>query len=328
MKLERLLAVIVCALPCVAWRGSAQAAEAERVITEYVEPINAVHKPLHDMLRKHQALERVQKLLSPIRWPRPLRLVLKGCNGTSDAWYEYAVITICFEYLDDMWRRANSPRRPPTIAREDAFIGPFVDTVLHEAGHAIFDLLKVPLLGREEDAADQVAAYYVLQFPKELRRRMILGGAYTYVNKLKVREPRDIYRPRLDVSRHISFADEHSTPAQRFFNLLCIAYGSDKVLFADIVKQRYLPKYRADFCEDEYLQIDHAYRQLIAPHVDPDGNGTRHSPTDLRAAGSDLGSLPRPSERLERKLPSTIALPSPSARQRHSIRSNNAKKNR
>ena len=62
-----------------------------------------------------------------------------------------------YEYLEDMWRSANSFKRPPTIARDDAFIGPFADVFLHEAGHALFDLLKIPLLGREEDAADQLA---------------------------------------------------------------------------------------------------------------------------------------------------------------------------
>jgi len=28
------------------------------------------------------------------------------------------------------------------------------DLFLHELGHAVFDLLKIPVLGREEDAAD------------------------------------------------------------------------------------------------------------------------------------------------------------------------------
>ena len=35
--------------------------------------------------------------------------------------------------LDDIWKGANSAQRPPTIAREDAFIGPFMDVFLHEA---------------------------------------------------------------------------------------------------------------------------------------------------------------------------------------------------
>jgi len=31
------------------------------------------------------------------------------------------------------------------------------------------------------------------------------------------------------------FANVHGTPAQRFYNVLCIAYGVDQALFADVV---------------------------------------------------------------------------------------------
>src|SRR3954467_630538 len=131
--------------------------------------------------------ERVRELVVPIRWPRTLQLVLKGCDGESNAFYENAVVTVCYEFLDDIWRAANSPRRPAAILREDAVAGPVLDVFLHESGHALFDLLKIPLLGREEDAADQMAAYYVLQLPKEVRRRLILGAAHSYASELKVR---------------------------------------------------------------------------------------------------------------------------------------------
>jgi hypothetical protein len=139
---------------------------------------------------------------------------------------------------------------------------------LHEASHALFDMLKIPLLGREEDAADQLAAYYVLQLPKETKRNLILAGAWAHASELKIRQASDLHRPRLQVTRHITFADEHGTTAQRLYNLLCIAYGSDKQLFADVVEQGFLPQERADVCESEYQQVDFAYRALISPHVD------------------------------------------------------------
>jgi hypothetical protein len=269
MKLEVRLAIFICALLCTAPAINPQPAKAERIVIEYVIPINPAHKPLYDLVKDNQGLERVRELLVPVRWPRTLRLELRGCDGESNAWYEDAVVTVCYEYLEDMWRSANSSGRPPTIAPEDAFIGPFLDVFLHEASHALFDLLKIPLLGREEDAADQLAAYYVLQFPKEKKRKLILGSAYAYASELKVRRARDLSRRRLEVGRHVTFADEHGTPAQRLYNLLCIAYGSDEELFADVVQKGYLPKERADMCGDEYRQIDFAYRMLIAPHVDP-----------------------------------------------------------
>ena len=263
-----ILAALVLALLYGGPAESAPPPKGKRVLIDYVLPDNPEYKPLYDLLREHKALERVQALLAPIRWPRTLRLEVKGCAGELNAWYEDGVVTVCYEYLVDMWRSANSPKRPAHIALEDAFVGPFVDVFLHETGHAMFDLLKVPVLGREEDAADQVAAYMVLQLPKEQKRRLILGNAYAYASELKVRSSRDLSRRRLEVGRHIAFADEHGTPAQRLYDLLCVAYGSDPRLFADVVEKGYLPKERAEGCPDEYRQLDFAYRKLISPHVD------------------------------------------------------------
>ena len=267
MKLQASLAVF-CAVLCGAPAASSQPARSERIVVQYVEPTDPAHKALYEVAKDNQVLERVRELLVPIRWPRTLQLVLKGCDGESNAFYENAVVTVCYEFLDDIWRAANSPRRPPAILREDAVAGPVLDVFLHESGHALFDLLKIPLLGREEDAADQTAAYYVLQLPKEVRRRLILGAAHSYASELKVHSARDLYRPRLEVGRHVVSSDEHGTSAQRLYNLLCLAYGSDKELFADVVQKGYLPEERAESCEDEYRQVDYAYRTLIAPHVD------------------------------------------------------------
>jgi hypothetical protein len=252
----------------IAGRAQTVPPRAERIAIEYVEPSDPAHRPLRDLLKDNQALERVREVLVAVRWPRTLRLELKGCDGEANAWYGDAAVTVCYEYLDDMWKSANSARRPAAISREDAFVGPMADVFLHEAAHALFDLLNIPLLGREEDAADQLAAYYVLQFPREVKRGLIIGAAYAYASELKVRSARDLTRRRLEVGRHITYSDEHGTPAQRLYNLLCIAYGSDKELFADVVTKGFLPEERAEICEDEYRQIDHAYRSLIAPHLD------------------------------------------------------------
>jgi Putative metallopeptidase len=64
------------------------------------------------------------------------------------------------------------------------------------------------------------------------------------------------------------FSNVHGTPAQRFYNVLCIAYGVDKKLFVDVVEKKYLPEDRADGCEEEYEQAAFAFRTLIKPHID------------------------------------------------------------
>jgi hypothetical protein len=148
---------------------------------------------------------------------------------------------------------------PAGVAPIDALIGPVADVFLHEAGHAVFDLLSVPIFGREEDAADQFSAYIMLQFGKDDARRLILGNAYQYKG--------DLQSSSVTLSMK-KFADEHGTPGQRFYNVLCIAYGADKTLFADVVAKGYLPADRADGCEGEYQQVAFAFHKLIGPYID------------------------------------------------------------
>ena len=40
-------------------------------------------------------------------------------------------------------------------------------------------------------------------------------------------------------------------------------------LFADYVKQGFLPVLRVGYCRWEYQQIAHAFKTLISPHIDP-----------------------------------------------------------
>jgi hypothetical protein len=118
------MAAVAGAIFLVAPSAGAQPARTDRVAIEYVLPTNPAHKQFYDVLKEHQALERVRDLLAAIRWPRTLRLVLKGCDGDVNAWYEEAEVTVCYDYLEDMWRKASASSRPPGISQHDAFVGP------------------------------------------------------------------------------------------------------------------------------------------------------------------------------------------------------------
>lgn len=141
----------------------------------------------------------------------------------------------------------------------DTVIGPFVDNVLHEFAHAVFDYLDVPVLGREEDAADLVSACIYLHMGEHEARRLIMGTVYNYRREVEDTDPPSV----------AEFAGEHSTPEQRAFNLLSIAYGADPELFEDVAKIGGLPDERIAVCEEEYELLRYAYETLIGPHIDP-----------------------------------------------------------
>jgi hypothetical protein len=239
--------------------GPASAApyKSKQIRVEYVVPKNPAHQPIYERLKHVRALEHLQTLLSPLRLPRPLLLKVSGCDGESNAWYDGDSVTVCYEYLADILKNAPEVTLPSGITQQDAILGPLIDVFLHESGHAVFDQLKVPVLGREEDAADLFSAYIMLQLGKEDARRLILGNVYQY--------KADVVNPQVPLTK---YADEHGIPAQRFFNVLCIAYGADQKLFADVVEKGYLPKKRAEGCDLEYEQTAFAFKKLIGPYID------------------------------------------------------------
>jgi putative metallopeptidase DUF4344 len=103
------------------------------------------------------------------------------------------------------------------------------------------------------------SAYLMLHFGKQEARRLITGAAYSY--KIYVEAPTVTVPLK-------AFSDVHGAPVQRFYNLLCIAYGADPVLFADFAQKEYLPDGRAKDCEHEYNEARFAFQKLIVPHLD------------------------------------------------------------
>jgi Putative metallopeptidase len=232
-----------------------------RMRVEYVPPTNPAHQALYDRLKERRALERLQEIFSPFRIPLDLTLRTMGCDGVSNAWYGRTdhSVNVCYEYLNEIMQALPKETTADGITPADAMIGQFFYVFAHEMGHAMFDILAAPVFGNAEDAADHFAAYMMLQFGKGQARDLITGAAYSYKK----------YVQSSEVSAPLAaFSDVHAAPAQRFFNLLCLAYGADPVLFGDFVKKGHLPEGRARGCKGEYNQVAFAFRDIIVPHLD------------------------------------------------------------
>lgn len=226
------------------------------IVIDYIDPRHSKFQPHLDRLKKRRALEELAQFLSPLKLPRVLRIRTKQCDSGSP-YYDKSewAITFCYEYLEELDRIAPSKPTADGVTRDDIVVGGYVDAMLHELGHALFDILSVPLFGREEDAADQLAAFIMLQFGKDVARMTIKGAAYYYTTT-----------PNPEQWAH--FAGEHSTGLQRFFNYLCIAYGGAPASFQDFVDKGILPKARAENCAKEYRQVERAFVKTILPHID------------------------------------------------------------
>jgi len=225
----------------------------------YEAPKNPAHQALYEQLKAARSLERLREFLSFIRLPRVLTLKLAGCDGDDNAAYvpEDLTVTVCYEYLEAVRKIAPTTATLDGVTPENAVRGPLFEVFLHEVGHALFDQLHIPILGREEDAADQFAAFALVHLNRQTARDTVLGVGWMYAQEAK----------EATLSRS-DLADVHGFAGQRFYNLLCIAYGAEPRLFADLVEKNYLPAGRADDCADEYGQVAYAIRKLMGPYVD------------------------------------------------------------
>jgi hypothetical protein len=142
---------------------------ADRIQVAYVPPKNPAHESVFRLLKERKVLERLKEFLSPMRLPRALQLKLAGCDGDSNAFYENDAITMCYEYVDDVLKNAPQETTSAGVTRMDVIVGSTLEVFLHEFGHAVFDYLSVPIFGREEDAADQLAAYLLCSSQKATR---------------------------------------------------------------------------------------------------------------------------------------------------------------
>ena len=253
--------LLIASLAVVAFAPSASA-NSERVRIDYVEPRNQTQLPILKRLKENRVLETLQDILGAFRLPRPLLLQTKDCDGVSNAWYENDTVTMCYELVAEIVVRAPLKPTQAGITREDAIVGTLVQMLLHESGHALFELLDVPIFGREEDAADQFAAYLIMQMQTEDARRIIDGVTLMLWNRSQ--------EQKLDRD---TFSNVHGLAAQRFFNLVCMAYGRHPFLYADLVSKGVLPQERSESCKAEYGQVAEAFDKLISPHIDPDARG-------------------------------------------------------
>ena len=226
---------------------------------EYVVPKNPQHQYIYDMLKKRKALEKLQEIFSPLRLPAEVTLRTVGCDGICNAWYEQAVISVCYEHLEHIKKTMPQQVTEAGLTPDDAISGQFFYAFAHEMGHAVFDLLAVPNFGGQEDAADRFAAYIILHLGPDDAKRLIMGAAYAY-------KPY-IADPKVSVPLKV-FSDEHNPPPQRFYNLLCIAYGAHPQLFAEVVTNNHLPEQRANRCRAEYGEVNYAFMKTVSPHVD------------------------------------------------------------
>ncbi len=215
---------------------------------------NAKYKEIDQQIKGEKVLENAAAELNKnLKLPTNIYLRTKDC-GEANALYDPndSSITMCYELMEHFYKLFKSSGKNEQQAYDKMF-----DAVrfvfLHELGHAMIDLYNLPITGNEEDAADRVSAYICLEEIKDgVKSVLAAADAFEIESKGKTTDKRD-------------FADEHLLSEQRFYNSLCMIYGSNTVKYESFLKQGYLPKERAVRCQNEYERTMQSWQALLKP---------------------------------------------------------------
>jgi hypothetical protein len=194
------------------------------------------------------------QLNAALSLPENITLRTKDCKE-ANAYYDPndSSITMCYELMEHFY----GSFRSSGISEKDAY-GQMFDAVrfvfLHEIAHALIDKYKLPIIGNEEDAADRCSAYINLEELGQDGVKAILAAADAFAIDSK-----------RNAGAKKNMADEHLLGEQRYYNALCMVYGSNDAKWEKLVTDGYLPKARAVRCPSEYQKTVDAWSALLGP---------------------------------------------------------------
>lgn len=207
------------------------------------------YKALKEKYQKIELLESIfSSLWGFLRLPPELIAEYTECNE-ENAFYdpETQKITLCYEIIEWAENISKGTENPDEVAMNILMF-----FTLHEMGHALVDLYDLPVTGREEDVADQLATFFLLGSNDV----GILDTADSFYSDLSWLE-----------ANELPFADTHSLDHQRYYNILCWVYGSDTATYDYLVKEEFIPEDRAEQCEWEYTSMNNSFLTLLEKYI-------------------------------------------------------------
>lgn len=240
-----------------------------RAVPFYGKTVNDRQAQLVEALKRSRTAERMAELTQgTLRLRHDVAVGFESC-GFPNAFYEQkrSRVVFCLEMLELIAKQAQDDKDFAMTLDRSGF-GKLMDGVLwgiffHELGHAVIDINRVPITGREEDVADQFALYYAVKFIEPREVPVILPTIWFF---RALGKSRDISASTQEGVKRL-MADEHSLDDQRTYNLACWALGADQS--RGLVAARFvgLPEERGRRCSGEYARLDEGMKSRFKKYL-------------------------------------------------------------
>ncbi len=118
----------------------------------------------------------------------------------------------------------------------------------HELGHALIDVMQLPVLGLEEDAADVLSVVMIDRlWDAESSEAKVASAAYFWAASAEASAAASA-----ETGEAPAFWGVHSPDERRFFTYICLYYGGAPDESAVLAEEFGLPADRAATCPDEF----------------------------------------------------------------------------
>jgi hypothetical protein len=158
---------------------------------------------------------------------------------------------------------AKSPRvkkLSPEARRQlvEFVVGNALFVMAHELGHGLINEMNMPVLGREEDAADSFAIVTALRMSTGFSERVLIEAARGWVLSSK----RDKKQRAA-----LAFYDEHGLDLQRAYNVICFMYGADPEKYKALAEATKLPEERQESCVYDWKNTSWSWEEMLRRHL-------------------------------------------------------------
>ncbi len=219
-----------------------------------------------------------------VLFAEPAAIAQSGPSAATRAELEQRILDIVRMFEADP--RFNKGKTPEQIKDGVEFVTGNVLFVLgHETAHALLSVFEIPVIGREEDGADALAALVALKMGNSFADRVVVNAARGWF--LADQRDRKEGVPA-------AFYDEHGLDLQRAYYIVCLLVGGAPDKFTALANEVKLPKERQGTCKFDFSNVEWSWGEVLKPHMRKPGDPkteikVSYAPTTEFATLSEIG---------------------------------------
>lgn len=250
---------IICFICCYSFNTIAQQAKMDDygdvkvVWNNHIK--DSVFRDFQEGIKRTKILEAIADDINGyLALPEDLYITFDECQS-SNAFYDESSkkVTICYEMVSYLYQLFKTKTKNRAQLRE-MVINTTLFIFYHEMGHALIDLMDLPVTGKEEDTVDNFSIFLLADGSRKGSMAVLDGAIAFYL----------MGEPEQNIPlKNLELWDEHSLDHQRFYHIICMLYGSNPVQNHALIRRKMLPLSMTNRCIEDYQKTKKGWLKVL-----------------------------------------------------------------